>query len=96
MRYRRFAAHRAMPTDHGCVFIRSASATAFVLRALNLQDGSNSSGLTSTNVPPLASPPPEKQKVASERPWDGVRELSLSEHRRALCQGMFRLVISLS
>jgi hypothetical protein len=39
-----------VPTDHGVVFIRSASATPFRLRALNPQDGSNSSSLTSTNA----------------------------------------------
>ena len=44
-----------MPTDYGVVFIRSASATPFRLRALNPQDRSNSSSLTSTNVSVLIS-----------------------------------------
>jgi hypothetical protein len=48
---------------HRFVFIRSASAMASVLCALNTPKGSNSSSLTSTNVSPLTSPQLEKRKV---------------------------------
>jgi hypothetical protein len=44
-------------------FIRSASATAFVSRALNPQDGSNLSRLTRTDGSLLTSPQPEKRNV---------------------------------
>jgi len=65
-------------------FIRSTSAAPFGLRALDPQDWSSSSSLTSANAFHLTSPQPEKQKVAAEGPWDGVRELSLPRHMRAL------------
>jgi hypothetical protein len=59
---------RHVPADHGFVFIRSASAAGFGLRALNRQDWSSSSNLTSTNVLLLTSPPPEKRKVGGSIP----------------------------
>ena len=65
----------------GSVFIRAVS-TPVVARALNPQDESSS---TSTNVWLLTSPQPENRKVATRRTQDGVRELSLPEHRRSIC-----------
>ena len=59
---------RPVPTDHEFVFIRSTSATAFILGALNAQDGSNSSSLTSRNVSILISPQPHTRKVAGSKP----------------------------
>ena len=67
----------------GFVFIRSASAMGFGLRALNRRNWSSSSSLTSTNVSHLTSRPPEKRKVGgsipplatkvdSHRPGDGT------------------------
>jgi hypothetical protein len=49
-------------------FIRSLSATPFILRALNPHDRSSSSGLTSTYIPLMTSPQPEKRKVAGSIP----------------------------
>ena len=54
-----------LPTDHGFVFVRSASAMPLVVRGLNPQDGSNSSSLTSTNVSVLTSPQLHTRKVLS-------------------------------
>jgi hypothetical protein len=62
--YRAWSHHRPVPTDHRFVFIRSASATPFRLPALKPQDGSNSSGLTSTNVSVLISPQLHTREVA--------------------------------
>jgi len=50
------------------VFIRSLSATPFILRALNPHDRSSSSSLTSTYIPLMTSPQPEKRKVAGSIP----------------------------
>jgi hypothetical protein len=60
--------HRPVTTNHGFVFIRPSSATPLVVPALNSQDGSSSSSLTSTNVSLLTSPQPEKRKVAGSIP----------------------------
>jgi hypothetical protein len=64
----------------GSVSIRSVSAIPVVGCALNPQDESSSSSLTSTNVSPLTSRPPEKLKVAARRTTGRVPELSLAEH----------------
>jgi hypothetical protein len=61
--YRAWSRIPPVPTDHGFVFIRSVSAPAFVLRALNPQGRSNSSSLASTNVSLLSSPRPGNRKV---------------------------------
>jgi hypothetical protein len=66
--YRASAQDRPVPTDRGFLFIRSASATPFILRALNPQDGSNSSSLTSTNVSVVISPQLHTRKVAGSIP----------------------------
>ena len=52
----------------GSVFIRSISATPVVACALNPQDDSSSSSLTSTKVSLLASLQPEKRKVGGSIP----------------------------
>jgi hypothetical protein len=56
---------------------RSASATPFGLRALNPQNCSSSSSLTSTNVSLLTSPQPEKRKVAGWIPLSLMRSRQL-------------------
>jgi hypothetical protein len=70
--YRAWSHTRPVPTDHGFVFIRSASATAFVLRALNPHGRSNSSSLASTNVSLLTSPQPENRKVGCAKDYRTV------------------------
>jgi hypothetical protein len=51
----------------GFAFIRSTSATPLVLGALNSEDRSSVSSLTSTNASLLTSRRPEKRKVAARR-----------------------------
>jgi hypothetical protein len=69
-----------VPTDHEFVFIRSASATPSILRALNPQDRSNSSSLTSTNVSHLTSRPPENRKVGGSTSPLATPKTTSTEH----------------
>ena len=66
--YRGWSHHRPVPTDQRFVFIRCISDTPFGLRALDPQDWSNSSSLTSTNDSILTSPQPEKRRVGGSIP----------------------------
>jgi hypothetical protein len=66
----------------GFVFIRSESATSFGLGALNPQDWSGSSGLTSTNVSILTSRQLHTRKVAGSIP---SRDHPSDLHEHGLC-----------
>jgi hypothetical protein len=58
---------RPVLTDHRFVFIRSGSAVPFESGALNPENWSSSSTLTSTSVAPLTSPQLHTQKVLQPR-----------------------------